>query len=115
MSHSHDQYMDIALEKAREAASEDEVPVGAIIVLDHDAVTGNPLSEPIIVAQGRNNREGQQNPLGHAELLAIDLASKKLGRWRLTGCSLYVTLEPCLMCAGAIILSRLDRVFYGTH
>ena len=102
----HSYFMEMAIKLAQKASSLNEVPVGAVVVSD-DAPSS------IIVSEAFNNRESQSNPLGHAELLAIDKASKKLGRWRLSGCTLYVTLEPCLMCAGAIILSRVDRVVYG--
>ncbi|MBO5797791.1 MAG: nucleoside deaminase, partial [Clostridia bacterium] len=90
-----------ALELAAEAAAEGEVPVGAIVVKDGR-----------IVGTGRNRRELGRNALAHAELEAIDMACKTLGGWRLFGCDLYVTLEPCPMCAGAIINSRIDRVFF---
>ncbi|MDZ4675998.1 MAG: nucleoside deaminase [Oligoflexia bacterium] len=104
-----------ALELAQEAASIDEVPIGALVVLDHDPVTGTLLQTPEIVAEAYNIRESGKNPVGHGELLALQAAALKLGRWRLTGCTLYVTLEPCVMCAGAIVLSRVSRVVYGTR
>lgn len=91
-----------ALELAREAALEGEVPVGAVVVRDGQ-----------IVGEGRNRREKSRNALSHAELEAIDAACKTLGGWRLWQCDLYVTLEPCPMCAGAIINARLRRVIYG--
>lgn len=91
-----------ALELAREAALEGEVPVGAVVVRDGQ-----------IVGEGRNRREQSRNALSHAELEAIDAACKTLGGWRLWQCDLYVTLEPCPMCAGAIINARLQRVIYG--
>ncbi len=96
------EYMQKALELAREAAAEGEVPVGAVVVRG-DTVVG----------VGRNRRETGKNALAHAELEAIHNACRTLGGWRLSGCDLYVTLEPCPMCAGAIINSRIDRVFYG--
>ena len=99
-----DVYMARALELAREAADEDEVPVGAVVVND---ATGE------IIGEGRNRREGDRDPLAHAELLAIGAASRTLGGWRLTGCTLYVTLEPCPMCCGAIINARFDRVVFA--
>ena len=95
--------MQTALTIAREAAEDGEVPVGAVIVKDGE-----------VIAVGRNRREKGRNALAHAEIEAIDGACKALGGWRLSGCTLYVTLEPCPMCAGAIINSRIDRVVYGT-
>jgi tRNA(adenine34) deaminase len=96
------QFMEKALELAHKAEGLQEVPIGAVVVCDGQ-----------IVGEGYNTRETQNNPAGHAELTAIQQAAKTLGRWRLTGCTLYVTLEPCLMCAGAVVLARLDRVVYG--
>ncbi len=96
-------WMQRALEAAAEAAAEGEVPVGAVIV------KGDQL-----ISVGRNRRELQKNALAHAEIEAINAACRALGGWRLSGCTLYVTLEPCPMCAGAIINARLDRVVYGT-
>ena len=87
---------------ARQAAQEGEVPVGAVVVKD-----GN------VIATGRNRREGAHNALAHAEMEALNGACAALGGWRLSGCTLYVTLEPCPMCAGAIINARVDRVVYG--
>jgi len=95
-------WMQRALEEAKAAGVMGEIPVGAIIVCGGE-----------LVAAAGNLKEANQDPLGHAEILAIRRASEKLGRWRLSGCTLYVTLEPCAMCAGAIIHSRLDRVVYG--
>jgi tRNA(adenine34) deaminase len=103
---SDEKWMKAALLLAKVAAQVDEVPVGAIVVHKIGA-------EEVIVGQGFNCRESTFNPVSHAELLAIQEASKKLRRWRLTDCTLYVTLEPCVMCAGAIVLSRLDRIVYG--
>ncbi len=94
--------MSKALELARQAAEDGEVPVGAIVVKDGE-----------IVGKGRNRRENGKNALAHAELEAIDEACKRLGGWRLWQCELYVTLEPCPMCTGAIINSRLRRLVYG--
>lgn len=96
--------MSIALLLADEAASEDEVPVGAVIVKDGE-----------IVSTGRNRREKGKNALCHAEIEAIDSACRKLGGWRLWQCEMYVTLEPCPMCSGAIINSRIKRVTFGAY
>ena len=95
-------FMQIALELAREAAAEGEVPVGAVVVRDGE-----------VIGTGRNRRETIKNALAHAELEAIDNACRHLGGWQLVGCTLYVTLEPCPMCAGAIINSRIERVVQG--
>lgn len=94
--------MQAALEEAKKAAALGEVPVGAVIAKDGE-----------IIAAAHNTRESEKNATHHAELLAIDAACKKLGGWRLWQCELFVTLEPCPMCAGAIINSRLRRVVYG--
>ena len=95
-------YMDEALKLAREAAAEGEVPVGCVIVRKGE-----------IVARGRNRRETDKTALGHGEIEAIGDACRNLGGWRLWDCTLYVTLEPCPMCAGAIINARIPRVVYG--
>jgi tRNA(adenine34) deaminase len=95
-------WMRRALERAAEAALQGEIPVGAVIVSDGE-----------IIAEAANLKESNGDPLGHAEILAIRKAAEKLGRWRLSGCTLYVTLEPCTMCSGAIIHARLDRVVYA--
>ena len=100
----HEEYMRQALELARLAMAEGEVPVGCVIVRDG-----------AVVGRGRNRRETAQTALGHAELEAIAQACRTLGGWRLAGCALYVTLEPCPMCAGGIINARLSRVRYGTR
>jgi len=96
-------FMQQALALAREAAALGEVPVGAVAV--HDGK---------IVGTGFNRREVDRNPLAHAELLALDAAAKALGAWRLTGVTLYVTLEPCAMCAGALVQGRVTRLVFGT-
>ena len=96
------QFMRQALALAQEAADEWETPVGALIVRNGE-----------VIATGRNRRELGKNALYHAEIEAIDKACKKLGGWRLPGCTLYVTLEPCPMCTGAIINSRIERVVFG--
>lgn len=95
-------FMNLAIEQAKLSASELEVPVGAVITRGGE-----------IVSVGRNRRELGKNALAHAEIEAIDLACKKLGGWRLWECEMFVTLEPCPMCAGAIINSRLRRVVFG--
>jgi len=95
--------MNKALNLAHKAAARDEVPVGAVIVKDGE-----------LLALGSNRREQWNSPLGHAELIALQRASQKLQSWRLQGCTLYVTLEPCVICAGAVVLSRIDRVIYGS-
>lgn len=99
---AHRDYMKIAIELAEKALSMGEVPVGAVVVKDGE-----------IIGEGYNTRESRQMATGHAEISAIEAACKALGSWRLEGCTLYVTLEPCAMCAGAIINSRIDRVVYG--
>ena len=91
-----------ALKEAKKAELIDEVPIGCIIVKDDK-----------IIARGHNQRETNQSPIGHAEIIAINKASKKLKSWRLEGCDIYVTLEPCIMCSGAIIQSRIRKVYYG--
>ena len=96
------QFMEEALRLAKEAAAEGEVPVGCVIVRGDE-----------IVGRGRNTRQTHKNALGHAEIQAIDEACRTLGGWRLWECSMYVTLEPCPMCAGAIINARIPRVVIG--
>lgn len=98
------EYMTAALTLAAEAAAEGEVPVGAVVVKDG-----------VIVGTGRNRRETDKHALAHAEIEAIHNACATLGGWRLSGCTLYVTLEPCPMCAGAIINARLDRVVFAAE
>ena len=100
----HEEYMRQALELARLAMAEGEVPVGCVIVRDG-----------AVVGRGRNRRETAQTALGHAELEAIAQACRTLGGWRLAGCALYVTLEPCPMCAGAILNARVSRVYFGAR
>lgn len=94
--------MKIALKEAQKANDIDEVPIGAVIVMDGK-----------VISQAHNLREKNQSATAHAEVLAINKACKKLNTWRLNGCILYVTLEPCTMCVGASILSRVDGVVYG--
>lgn len=91
-----------ALELAAQAAAEGDVPVGAVVV-----------HEGAIIGEGRNTRERDADPTGHAEIVALREAAEHLGRWRLDGCTLVVTLEPCTMCAGAVVSSRVDRLVFG--
>lgn len=95
-------FMAYALKEAKKAQDKGEVPIGAVIV-----------HEGRIIARGHNKRELARDPAAHAELLAIRAAARKLDRWRLSGTTLYVTLEPCLMCMGAIILARIPRLVFG--
>ena len=95
-------FMHRALVQAKRAAAEDETPVGAVVVKDG-----------VVVGRGRNQRETRQDPTLHAEMTALRAAARRLGSWRLDGCDLYVTLEPCPMCAGAIQQARIRTVFYG--
>lgn len=95
--------MRLAIEEAKKAQTVGEVPIGAVIVKDGE-----------IIASGYNRRETSKDPTNHAEIVAIRRASQVLGGWRLIGCTLVVTLEPCPMCAGAIVQSRIERVVYGT-
>jgi tRNA(adenine34) deaminase len=97
-------FMRDALRSARRAAMHRDVPIGAVVV-----------REGLAIARGHNRREIDQDPTAHAELVAIRRAARRLGSWRLTGCTLYVTLEPCAMCAGAIVLARLPRLVFGAH
>ena len=98
----HEQYMQIALQEARQAFDEDEAPVGAVIV-----------DNGRLIARAHNQREQLRDPTAHAEMIAITQAAESLGSWRLEGCTLYVTLEPCPMCAGAILQARLATLVYG--
>lgn len=99
---NQEDYMRLALMQAQKAAAAGEIPVGAVIVRGDT-----------VLAAARNDREESASPLGHAEIRAIEAAAAALDDWRLTGCTLYVTLEPCVMCAGAILNARLDAVVYG--
>jgi tRNA(adenine34) deaminase len=98
----HDYYMQMALRQAEEALAEDEVPVGAVIVLGER-----------VIAAAHNQREQLHDPTAHAEMIAITQAAEALNDWRLEGCTLYVTLEPCIMCSGAILQARIPIVVYG--
>ncbi|GAB6107484.1 nucleoside deaminase [Fusibacter bizertensis] len=100
----HETMMELALDEAKKAELMGEVPIGAIIVKDG-----------FVIGKGHNTREGHESPLGHAELNAISSACSKLGSWRLTGCDIYVTIEPCPMCVGAIYQSRIRTIFYGAN
>jgi tRNA(adenine34) deaminase len=102
---SYDVAMRAALDEARAALESDDVPIGAV-VLDADGS---------VIARGHNVRERDGDPTGHAEMVAIREAAEVVGAWRLTGCTLVVTLEPCTMCAGAIVLSRLDRLVFAAY
>lgn len=95
-------YMRLALEEAATAGAEGEVPIGAVVVCDGE-----------VVARAHNRRETDADPSAHAEFSAMVAAARELGRWRLTGCTVYVTLEPCLMCAGLMVNARVDRCVYG--
>lgn len=102
MIHIDEKFMAVALEEARRAAEEGEVPVGAVLVIHGE-----------LIAQAHNLREGLSDPTAHAEMLVLREASQRLNRWRLTDATLYVTMEPCAMCAGAAVLARVSRIVYG--
>ena len=95
-------YMRLALEEAQKAAAEGEIPVGAVLIKDGE-----------VIAAAHNRREADHDPSAHAEMLCMRQAAQALGDWRLRGCTLYVTLEPCPMCAGAMVMSQLGRCVYG--
>ncbi len=103
LQHFHEHYMRLALDEARQAYDEDEVPIGAVIVRGER-----------IIASAHNQREQLRDPTAHAEMIAITQAAQAIGDWRLEECFLYVTLEPCPMCAGAIVQARIPWVIYGT-
>ena len=100
----HEKYMALAIKEARKAARIGETPIGAVIVKDGE-----------VVGRGYNRVESGKDPTLHAEMIAIRRAAAKLGAWRLIGCTMYVTVEPCSMCAGAAVLARLDAVVAGTE
>ncbi|TCJ29467.1 nucleoside deaminase [Nocardioides jejuensis] len=97
--------MRLALDEARSALATDDVPIGAVVL--------NPAGD--VIGRGRNTREATGDPTGHAEVVAIREAAQAVGEWRLSGCTLLVTLEPCTMCAGAIVLSRLSRLVFAAY
>ena len=99
-----EKYMKLAIKEAKKAKNKKEVPIGAIIVKNGE-----------VIARGHNLRESKQNSLKHAEIVAIDRACKRLANFRLEDCELYVTVEPCLMCSGAIVQSRIKKVYFGTR
>ncbi|MBR4162177.1 MAG: tRNA adenosine(34) deaminase TadA [Solobacterium sp.] len=101
---THEDFMRIALKEAEKAAKIDEVPIGCVIVKDGE-----------VISKAHNMKEHQQLSTSHAEILAIQKASRKLNTWNLKDCDLYVTLEPCMMCTGSIILSRIHAIYYGTN
>lgn len=103
LSRVHEAWMDLALDQARQALETGDVPIGAVVLGPDGEVLGT----------GRNEREATGDPTAHAEVLAIRQAAAAVGEWRLSGCTLVVTLEPCAMCAGAIVLARLPRVVFG--
>ena len=95
-------FMKEAVKEAKKAELIDEVPIGCVVVKDGK-----------VISRGHNIRETKQNPIGHAEIVAITKASRKLKSWRLDGCDIYITLEPCIMCSGAIIQSRIRHIYFG--
>lgn len=99
----YNKLMGLALDQARQAPAHDDVPVGALVARDG-----------VVIGLGHNRREVDQDPTAHAEVLALRAAAGAAGNWHLEGCELVVTLEPCVMCAGALVLARIDRVVYGT-
>jgi tRNA(adenine34) deaminase len=103
MENKDDFYMGLAIAQAEQAAQIGEVPIGAVLVMDDE-----------VIATAYNRRETWHDATAHAEVIAIREACTQLGRWRLTGATLYVTIEPCPMCAGALVMSRVDRLVYGS-
>ena len=107
-------YMRMALDEARRAAQFGEVPIGAVVVYEPiDPATRKPLAEPRVISRAGNERERMNDPAGHAEFIALRRASAALDAWRLSDCTVYVTLEPCLMCAGLMYQARVRRCVYG--
>lgn len=107
-------YMELALEEARRAGEMGEVPIGAVVVYEPiDAGTRRALAEPRVIARAGNSRERLRNPAGHAEFSAMLEAARQLDAWRLEDCTVYVTLEPCIMCAGLMHQARIRRCVYG--
>lgn len=102
MKNCSERFIDLALKEAKKAFKKSEIPVGAVVAKGE-----------LLLSQAHNRREKEQSPLAHAELLAIQQASKKLNSWRLEGCQLYVSLEPCLMCMGAILQARFSDLIYA--
>ena len=102
---TYDAAMHAALDEARAALASDDVPIGAVVLGPDGTILG----------RGHNVRERDGDPTGHAELIAIRAAAGQVGEWRLTGCTLVVTLEPCTMCAGAVVLARLERLVFGAY
>lgn len=102
MDISDEHFMRLALAEARAALEHEDVPIGAVVARDG-----------IVIGRAHNQRELLQDPTAHAEILALTQAASAVGSWRLTGCNLYVTLEPCVMCAGALVLARVARLIYG--
>jgi tRNA(adenine34) deaminase len=100
----HEFFMRQALSLGRQASQVGEVPIGALLVMGEE-----------LIAASHNGKEGMKDPTAHAEILVLRAAARQLGRWRLTGATLYVTLEPCAMCAGALIQARVSRLIFGTH
>lgn len=111
---SDEAYMALAIEEARKAAGLGEVPIGAVVVYEPvDRGTRRPVAAPRVIARAHNLRETTRDPAGHAEFLAMKEAARVLDAWRLVDCTVYVTLEPCIMCAGLMHQSRVSRCVYG--
>lgn len=101
---THEKFMKIALQEARKARAREEVPIGAVIVKNER-----------VLARAHNLKESRQLPAAHAEMLAVKTAAEKLKSWRLEGCTMYVTLEPCIMCAGALLQARMEKLVFGAE